>query len=234
MKTFNLNCTPREDLGKKATKALRKQGLIPAVLYGNEPVKLPYTGTLKPGEKLVEIEGGMGIIVTDFTVSFDGVRKLIYTPDIHLVEIDWEDGRRNRAILKDIQFHPVTDAILHLDFLEVFGDKPIVMNVPVELVGHAKGVKAGGKLNHAMRRLKVKGHAEQIPEKLVVNVDKLELGQVIKVGELTFENVEGMSPKNAVVCAVKMTRAAQSAAGAQTFDEEGEEHTEGEEAPAAE
>lgn len=85
MKTFNLNCTPREDLGKKATKALRKQGLIPAVLYGNEPVKLPYTGTLKPGEKLVEIEGGMGIIVTDFTVSFDGVRKLIYTPDIHLV-----------------------------------------------------------------------------------------------------------------------------------------------------
>ena len=136
--------------------------------------------------------------------------------------------------MKDIQFHPVTDAILHLDFLEVFGDKPIVMNVPVELVGHAKGVKAGGKLNHAMRRLKVKGHAEQIPEKLVVNVDKLELGQVIKVGELTFENVEVMSPKNAVVCAVKMTRAAQSAAGAQTFDEEGEEHTEGEEAPAAE
>ena len=234
MKTFNLNCTPREDLGKKATKALRKQGLIPAVLYGNEPVKLSYEGTLKPGEKLVEIEGGMGIIVTDFTVSFDGVRKLIYTPDIHLVEIDWEDGRRNRAILKDIQFHPVTDAILHLDFLEVFGDKPIVMNVPVELVGHAKGVKAGGKLNHAMRRLKVKGQAEQIPEKLVVNVDKLELGQVIKVGELTFENVEVMSPKNAVVCAVKMTRAAQSAAGAQTFDEEGEEHTEGEEAPAAE
>ena len=149
MKTFNLNCTPREDLGKKATKALRKQGLIPAVLYGNEPVKLPYTGTLKPGEKLVEIEGGMGIIVTDFTVSFDGVRKLIYTPDIHLVEIDWEDGRRNRAILKDIQFHPVTGAILHLDFREVFGDKPIVMNVPVELVGHAKGVKAGGQCRQA-------------------------------------------------------------------------------------
>ena len=228
MKTFKLNGTPREDLGKKATKALRKQGLIPAVLYGQAPVKLPFTGTLKPGEKLVEIEGDMGIVVTDFTVSFDGVRKLIYTPDIHLVEIDWEDGRQNRAILKDVQFHPVTDAVLHLDFLEVFGDKPIVMNVPVELVGHAKGVKAGGKLNHAMRRLRVKGHAAQIPEKLIVNVDNLELGKVIKVGELTFENVEVMSPKNAVVCAVKMTRAAQSAAGAEMLTEEaGEESAEG-------
>ena len=228
MKSFKLNGTPREDLGKKATKALRKQGLIPAVLYGQAPVKLPFTGTLKPGEKLVEIEGDMGIVVTDFTVSFDGVRKLIYTPDIHLVEIDWEDGRQNRAILKDVQFHPVTDAVLHLDFLEVFGDKPIVMNVPVELVGHAKGVKAGGKLNHAMRRLRVKGHAAQIPEKLIVNVDNLELGKVIKVGELTFENVEVMSPKNAVVCAVKMTRAAQSAAGAEMLTEEaGEESAEG-------
>ena len=175
-----------------------------------------------------EIEGDMGIVVTDFTVSFDGVRKLIYTPDIHLVEIDWEDGRQNRAILKDVQFHPLTDAVLHLDFLEVFGDKPIVMNVPVELVGHAKGVKAGGKLNHAMRRLRVKGHAAQIPEKLIVNVDNLELGKVIKVGELTFENVEVMSPKNAVVCAVKMTRAAQSAAGAEMPTEEaGEESAEG-------
>ena len=228
MKTFKLNGTPREDLGKKATKALRKQGLVPAVLYGQAPVKLPFTGTLKPGEKLVEIEGDMGIVVTDFTVSFDGVRKLIYTPDIHLVEIDWEDGRQNRAILKDVQFHPVTDAVLHLDFLEVFGDKPIVMNVPVALVGHAKGVKAGGKLNHAMRRLRVKGHAAQIPEKLIVNVDNLELGKVIKVGELTFENVEVMSPKNAVVCAVKMTRAAQSAAGAEMPTEEaGEESAEG-------
>ena len=195
-------------------KNLRKQGMIPAVLYGQEPVALPYTGKMNAGEKLVEIGDGKGIIVTDFSVSFDGVRKLIYTPEIHLVSIEMGDGRKVNAILKEIQFHAVSDAILHLDFQEVFADKPVEMHVPVELIGHAVGVKAGGKLTQAMRKLKVKGLAEQIPEKLTVNVDHLELGKTIKVGELQFDHVELISPKNAVVCAVKMTRAAQSAAGA--------------------
>ena len=188
--------------------------MIPAVLYGQEPVALPYTGKMNAGEKLVEIGDGKGIIVTDFSVSFDGVRKLIYTPEIHLVSIEMGDGRKVNAILKEIQFHAVSDAILHLDFQEVFADKPVEMHVPVELIGHAVGVKAGGKLTQAMRKLKVKGLAEQIPEKLTVNVDHLELGKTIKVGELQFDHVELISPKNAVVCAVKMTRAAQSAAGA--------------------
>lgn len=214
MKTFELKGTPRENLGKKMSKNLRKQGMIPAVLYGQEPVTLPYTGKMNAGEKLVEIGDGKGIIVTDFSVSFDGVRKLIYTPEIHLVSIEMGDGRKVNAILKEIQFHAVSDAILHLDFQEVFADKPIEMHVPVELIGHAVGVKAGGKLTQAMRKLKVKGLAEQIPEKLTVNVDHLELGKTIKVGELQFDHVELISPKNAVVCAVKMTRAAQSAAGA--------------------
>ncbi|BAR50139.1 ribosomal protein L25, Ctc-form [Tannerella forsythia KS16] len=214
MKTFELKGTPRENLGKKMSKNLRKQGMIPAVLYGQEPVALPYTGKMNAGEKLVEIGDGKGIIVTDFSVSFDGVRKLIYTPEIHLVSIEMGDGRKVNAILKEIQFHAVSDAILHLDFQEVFADKPVEMHVPVELIGHAVGVKAGGKLTQAMRKLKVKGLAEQIPEKLTVNVDHLELGKTIKVGELQFDHVELISPKNAVVCAVKMTRAAQSAAGA--------------------
>lgn len=214
MKTFELKGTPRENLGKKMSKNLRKQGMIPAVLYGQEPVALPYTGKMNAGEKLVEIGDGKGIIVTDFSVSFDGVRKLIYTPEIHLVSIEMGDGRKVNAILKEIQFHAVSDAILHLDFQEVFADKPIEMHVPVELIGHAVGVKAGGKLTQAMRKLKVKGLAEQIPEKLTVNVDHLELGKTIKVGKLQFDHVELISPKNAVVCAVKMTRAAQSAAGA--------------------
>ncbi|MFC2452142.1 MAG: 50S ribosomal protein L25/general stress protein Ctc [Tannerella forsythia] len=214
MKTFELKGTPRENLGKKMSKNLRKQGMIPAVLYGQEPVALPYTGKMNAGEKLVEIGDGKGIIVTDFSVSFDGVRKLIYTPEIHLVSIEMGDGKKVNAILKEIQFHAVSDAILHLDFQEVFADKPIEMHVPVELIGHAVGVKAGGKLTQAMRKLKVKGLAEQIPEKLTVNVDHLELGKTIKVGELQFDHVELISPKNAVVCAVKMTRAAQSAAGA--------------------
>lgn len=214
MKTFELKGTPRENLGKKMSKNLRKQGMIPAVLYGQEPVALPYTGKMNAGEKLVEIGDGKGIIVTDFSVSFDGVRKLIYTPEIHLVSIEMGDGRKVNAILKEIQFHAVSDAILHLDFQEVFADKPVEMHVPVKLIGHAVGVKAGGKLTQAMRKLKVKGLAEQIPEKLTVNVDHLELGKTIKVGELQFDHVELISPKNAVVCAVKMTRAAQSAAGA--------------------
>ena len=214
MKTFELKGTPRENLGKKMSKNLRKQGMIPAVLYGQEPVALPYTGKMNAGEKLGEIGDGKGIIVMDFSVSFDGVRKLIYTPEIHLVSIEMGDGRKVNAILKEIQFHAVSDAILHLDFQEVFADKPIEMHVPVELIGHAVGVKAGGKLTQAMRKLKVKGLAEQIPEKLTVNVDHLELGKTIKVGELQFDHVELISPKNAVVCAVKMTRAAQSAAGA--------------------
>jgi ribosomal protein L25, Ctc-form len=214
MKTFELKGTPRENLGKKMSKNLRKQGMIPAVLYGQEPVALPYTGKMNAGEKLVEIGDGKGIIVMDFSVSFDGVRKLIYTPEIHLVSIEMGDGRKVNAILKEIQFHAVSDAILHLDFQEVFADKPVEMHVPVELIGHAVGVKAGGKLTQAMRKLKVKGLAEQIPEKLTVNVDHLELGKTIKVGELQFDHVELISPKNAVVCAVKMTRAAQSAAGA--------------------
>jgi large subunit ribosomal protein L25 len=214
MKTFELEGTPREDVGKKASKKLRKAGLIPAVLYGQEPVALPYKGTLNAGEKIVAISDERGIIVTDFTVSFDGMRKLIYTPEIFLVNIDIKGSKSVKAILKDSQYHPVSDDILHIDFLEIFDDKPVVMEVPVTLEGHAVGVKAGGKLNQSMRNLKVKGLAGNIPEQLVVNVEHLELGKAVKVGELRYDNIELVSPKNAVVCIVKMTRASQSAAAA--------------------
>jgi large subunit ribosomal protein L25 len=214
MKTFKLEGTPRENVGKKASKELRKKDLIPAILYGREPVGLPYTGKLNPGEKVVETKDNKGIIVTDFTVSTDGVRKLIYSPDIFLIEIDIKGNRTVKAILKDSQYHPVSDRILHIDFLEVFENKPVVMEVPVFLLGHAEGVKAGGKLNQSIRKLKVKGLAGNIPEKLDINIEHLELGKAIKVGELSFENIELISPKNAVVCIVKMTRASQSAAAA--------------------
>jgi large subunit ribosomal protein L25 len=212
MKTFYLEATPRETVGRKASKQLRKQGLIPAVLYGQQPVKLPYNGTLKAGEQIVEIENQKGILVTNFTISFDGVRKLIYTPEIFVVAIDIKGSKTVKAILKDSSYHPVSDDILHIDFLEVFDDKPVIMEVPVLLEGHAVGVKAGGKLNQSMRKLKVRGLAADIPEKLTVNVDSLELGKVIKVGELAFDNIEIVNSKNAVVCMIKMTRASQSAA----------------------
>ncbi len=211
MKQFKLNATPRTELGKKSTKALRAEGMIPAVLNGGKIVNLPYNEPLRPGEKLVEIANNRGIITTDIVVSQDSVRKLIYTPEIFEVDI-FLNGEERKAVLKEIQFQPVKDTILHLDFLEVFPDKPIIMEVPVQIEGHAEGVKAGGKLTLSMRKLRVKAVYTEIPEKLIVNVDKLGLGQSLAVGDLHFEGLELMNAKNAVVCAVQLTRAARGAA----------------------
>lgn len=211
MKTFQLQGTPRTSLGQKAAKALRKEELIPAVLNGGEVFTLPYTGTLKEGEKIVEIGNNKGLIVTDFTVSFNAVRKLVWTPEIYAVELTIGE-KKVMAVVKDIQFHPVEEKILHMDFLEVNDKKPVVMEVPVALEGHSEGVKAGGKLSLEMRKLKVKAIYSNIPEKMVINVDNLGLGKTMQVGELHFEGLEIMNAKNAVVCAVKLTRAARGAA----------------------
>ena len=145
MKTFQLEGKSREVAAtsadqKRALKAMRKNNEIPAVLYG--------------GEK-----------VSHFTITKDSVRNLVYSPEIFVVELTI-DGKKTMAIVKDIQFQPVTDAILHMDFLEVSENKPVVMEVPVVLEGHAEGVKAGGKLNLQMRKLKVKALYTAIPEKL--------------------------------------------------------------------
>ena len=182
MKTFQLEGKGREVAAtsadqKRALKAMRKNQEIPAVLYG--------------GEK-----------VTHFTVNVEGVRKLVYTPEIFAVELN---------IVKDIQFQPVTDAIMHMDFMEVSDSKPVAMEVPVVLEGHAEGVKAGGKLTLRMRKLRVKAIYTQIPEKLTINVDHLGLGKSMQVGTLHFEGLELMNAKNAVVCAVQLTRAARGA-----------------------
>lgn len=193
MKTFQLEGKSREIAAtsadqKRALKALRKNHEIPAVLYG--------------GEKVVH-----------FSVTNDAVRGLIYTPEIFLVELSI-DGNKTMAIVKDLQFQPVTDAILHIDFLEVAENKPIVMEVPVALEGHAEGVKAGGKLTLQMRKLKVRAFYNQIPEKLTINVDHLGLGKTMQVGSLHFEGLELINAKNAVVCAVQLTRAARGAQAA--------------------
>lgn len=211
MKKFALNAEPRKELGKKNTKALRKQDLIPCVLNGGKIVELPYKEALRPGEKLVEIANNRGLITTDMVVKSEDVRKLIYTPDIFEIDLTL-NGEERKAVLKDIQFQPVKDTILHLDFLEVFPGKPIEMEVPVQIEGHAEGVKAGGKLSLSMRKLRVKAEYTAIPEKLVINVDNLGLGQSLSVGDLHFEGLELMNAKNAVVCAVQLTRAARGAA----------------------
>lgn len=211
MKTFELVAEPRLDLGKKSVKALRKEGKIPAVINGGAIVELPYAGELKAGEKVVAIDENRGIITTDIVVSNEDVRKLVYTPDIYEVNLTL-NGEVKKVVMKDLQFQPVKDTILHIDFLEVYPDKPIVMEVPVKIEGHAEGVKAGGKLTLSMRKLKVKAVYSEIPERLVVNVDNLGLGKSMAVGELHYEGLELMNAKNAVVCAVQLTRAARGAA----------------------
>lgn len=211
MEIFKLSAAPRVELGKKATKALRAEGKIPVVLNGGEVIELPYKGTLKDGEKIVEIGNGKGLITTDLTVTNDAVRKLIYTPDIYAIELDI-NGEKRMAVLKDIQFHPVKDNILHLDLLEVNDKKPVTIEVPVKLDGHAEGVKAGGKLTLSMKKLRVKAVYTNIPERLLINVDNLGLGKSLAVGDLHFEGLELVNAKNAVVCAVQLTRAARGAA----------------------
>lgn len=211
MKTFKLNAQPRVELGKKSVKALRKEGKIPAVINGGAIVELPYSGTLKEGQKVVALDEKRGIITTDITVACEDVRKLIYTPDIFEIDLNI-NGDMRKAVLKEIQFQPVKDTILHLDFLEVGPEKPIVMEVPVQIEGHAEGVKAGGKLTLSMRKLKVKALYNNIPERLIVNVDTLGLGKSLAVGDLHYEGLELMNAKNAVVCAVQLTRAARGAA----------------------
>lgn len=213
MKTFHLNAEPRTSLGKKASKALRAENKIPVVLNGGKVIELPYNEALKPGEKLVEIGNGKGLITTDLLVNTEDVRKLVYTPDIFAIELNINGEKRN-AILKDIQFHPVKDTILHMDLLEVSDTKPVVMEVPVKLEGHAEGVKAGGKLSLSMKKLRVKAIYTAIPERLVINVDNLGLGKTLQVGDIHIDGLELVNAKNAVVCAVQLTRAARGAAAA--------------------
>lgn len=213
MKTYQLSALPRTDLGKKAASALRKENRIPVVLNGGETFDLPCTRELNPGEKIVEIGNGKGLITTDLSVAAEDVRKLVYTPDIFAIELD-VNGEKRMAVLKDIQFHPVKDTILHIDLLEVNDKKPVTISVPVKLEGHAEGVKAGGKLTLSMKKIKVKAIYSEIPERVVINVDHLGLGKTLQIGDLHFDGLELMNGKNAVVCAVQLTRAARGAAAA--------------------
>ena len=206
MKTYNLSAQPRTEIGKKASKLLRNAGLIPVGLIGGERVDLPYAGALKEGERVVDLGNNKGIIVTSLAVKAEDVRKLIYTPEIFAIDLD-VNGAKKTAILKEIQFHPVKDEILYIDLLEVNDKKPVVIEVPVKL-------EAGGKLSLSMKKLKVKAVYTNIPERLVINVDNLGLGKTMQVGDLSFEGLELTNAKNAVVCAVQLTRAARGAAQA--------------------
>ena len=195
MKTISVNGSSRAEVGKRATNALRKQGMVPCCLYGEK-----------------KDENG-NPVATAFSVPVEGLRKLIYSPDIFVVELTI-DNTPVKAVMREIQFHPVKDNVLHVDFYEITEEKPIVMAVPVKLQGLAEGVRAGGKLVQLQRYLKVKAIYTSIPEFLTVDVTPLALGKSIKVCELSFEGLELVTAKEALVCAVKTTRASQAAAAA--------------------
>ncbi len=233
MKTFQLNAEPRTDLGKKASKAIRNENKIPVVLSGGKVIQFEkndkgewsYNGTLEAGEKAVmTTASGKGVITTDLVVNFGDVRKLIYTPEVFVVELTY-NGKTHKAVLKDIQFHPVNDSILHIDFLEVNETKPVVVEIPVHVKGHAAGVKAGGKLYFNLKRVKVKGIYTKLPEDIVVDVTELKIGNSIKVANLKFDDFELVSAKELVIVGVRTTRAAADTTTEAEGGEEGEEAT---------
>lgn len=193
MKSINVKGTARTETGKKATREIRKSGAVPCNLYG-------------------EAKNDKGLpVALSFTATQEELRKLVYTPDIYSVNLNI-DGKECKAIMKELQFHPVNDRLLHVDFYEITDTKPIVMEVPVKLTGLAEGVKAGGKLAASVRKLKVRAPYTQIPERLEIDVTNLGLGKTIKVAELQFEGLELVTSPSVVVCQVKMTRSAMSAA----------------------
>ena len=195
MKQITIEGTSRADLGKKATKAVRANGNVPCVLYGE-----------------MKDENGKPVAI-HFEVSEKQINKLVFTPHIYLVDIKI-DGEDHKGIMKEIQFHPVKDNVLHVDFFEVHAEKPIVMGVPIAAKGLADGVRAGGRLMMMIRKLQVRALYENIPEKLDVDVTKLQLGKSINAGQLSYDNLEIITPKEVIVCTVKMTRAAMGAAAA--------------------
>jgi large subunit ribosomal protein L25 len=180
MKTIEINGTKRSQISKQEVKSLRSNGQVPCVLYG--------------GEQQLH-----------FAVAAADFKGLIYTPEVHIVKLNI-DGTNYSATLQDTQFHPVNDAILHVDFLQVFEDKPLNLDIPVRLTGVSEGVRAGGKLVLKGRRLRVKALPKQMPDCITVDITGLKIGGNIRVKELSAEGVIFLDSPSNVVVAVKMTR----------------------------
>jgi len=200
MKEIDVTGQKRTDLGKKASKMVRKEGLVPCNLYGEQ-----------------KGEDGKPMALA-FCSPMSELRKIVYTPHIYVIRLVI-DGEPHTAVMKELQFHPVTDALLHVDFYEVNDQKPITIGVPVKLVGLAQGVRDGGKMNLALRKVNVTAPYQNIPEHLDIDVTSLKIGKSIKAGQLSFEGLEIATNPEVVVCTVKSTRNAKASSDA----EEGEE-----------
>ena len=201
MKSITIKGSERESVGKKATKALRNAGKVPCVIYGGE----------KPLHFAAE------------ELSF---KDLVYTPNAHTVVVDLEGGKKYDAVMQDIQFHPVTDSILHVDFYQLFKDKEVTMDIPVRLLGNSPGVRNGGRLLFRKRKLAIKALPDNLPDFFDVDISKLKIGGNISVSTLLKDEFTILHPENTVVVQVKAAR------NAVLIDEEDEETEEGAEAAA--
>ncbi|MGP1515517.1 MAG: 50S ribosomal protein L25/general stress protein Ctc [Bacteroidales bacterium] len=191
MKTVSMSGSSRKNVGKKDAKALRKENMVPCVLYGGKE------------EQVI------------FAVPDKYFKSLLFTPDTHYVELSI-DGNKSMAILQDIQYHPVTDEVLHADFLRIFDDKPITIAVPVKTVGTAPGVLQGGKLQIKLRKVRLCGLPSAIPQEIVLDISKLGIAQGIKVSGIDIPGVEVMEVKSSVVVTVRATRNAVATATEET------------------
>lgn len=183
MKTLEIKGSLRTELGKKSSKKTRKAGNVPCVIYGQERN-------------------------IHFHAHENSFKHLIYTPDAHIVNLDL-DGKEYKIVLKDVQFHPVTDRITHADFIEIIDNKPIVMSLPIKVIGESVGVKAGGKLRIKRRHLKVKGFANDIPESLPIDITEVKIHHSVKVGDLSYDKIELIDPKITTVLSVATSRVVQ-------------------------
>jgi large subunit ribosomal protein L25 len=182
MKSLEINVSLCKNTGKKQTKELRKVNIVPCVMYGGKEV-------------------------IHFSAHENEFRHLIYTNHVYLVKLNI-DGKAYQAVLKDLQFHPVTDKIYHIDFVEVDDNKTAVVSLPITISGNSTGIKAGGKLRQRRRYLKVRGLIKDFPETLDIDITDLNIGDAIKVSQLNFENLELLDPKQAMVVGVTTSRLA--------------------------
>jgi large subunit ribosomal protein L25 len=183
MKTIEIKGSFRTELGKKNSKQIRKTGNVPCVIYQKENN-------------------------IHFHAHENSFKDLVYTHEAHLVKLSIED-KEYKAVLKDMQFHPVSDKILHADFVEIFENKPVVINIPVKVTGDSAGVIAGGKLSIKRRTLKVKGLAKDLPESLPIDITELKIHEGVKVGELSYDKIELLDPKKSMVLTIATSRIAQ-------------------------
>lgn len=188
MKSVSISGSTRANVGKRDSKDTRNSGNIPCVLYG--------------GKEQIH-----------FSAPYNDFNPLVYSPEVFTVKLT-VDGKEYNALMQEIQFHPVSDRIIHIDFLELQEDKPVIIDIPVKIIGTSTGVRQGGKLLTPVRKLKVRSLPKNLPDNIEVNIETLNIGQSIKVGDLDLKGVHVLDTPNMVVASVRMTRNVVSAAAA--------------------